>query len=125
MSRQTPLTIQSEAVAGLNVAYVAVSASGAGNGVLFVNDGQTTLRVWYTGSGSLVVTVPNQQNNVNEGVVQPSQTYTIPAGNVTAQLFDIWVPPNIYNDVDNQTAADFSTNTGVKVAAVKLPRGFV
>lgn len=106
-------TVQSTSRAGLAETF---SAADNANGETIPNDGQTFLHVKNTGGGACTVTVATP--GTIDGLAVADLTAVVPA--TTGDRLIGPFPPGAYTQADGNIYVDYSTGTGVTVAAVRL-----
>lgn len=111
---RTARAVQEINRAGLAETFTAADNT---NGETIPNDGRTFLHVKNTGGGACTVTVatPGQV----DGLAIADLTATVPA--TTGDRLIGPFPPGIYTQADGNVYVDYSTGTGIAVAAVRLP----
>lgn len=88
-----------------------------GNGMSFVNDGNTLLEVKNTGGGACTVTLTTPGKVGGIDIVDPTVIVPITTGDRIIGPFQ----PDIFNQAGGIVFVDFSTGTGVTVAVYHIP----
>lgn len=103
---------------GLSIASADLTQADAG-GEQFENDGRTILVLENTNGSARTATVLSAM--VVDGALTVADVpITLPA--TSGKILTTFWPMSIYNQIDRKVRIDFSAITGVKVAAVRLPR---
>ena len=110
---RTAITVQDVAVAGLNPSYDTAIADGH----MFANDGNTIIHVKNDNASSLTLTI--QTNTIVGGVSLQDHTVTIPA---STERFIGLFKTGTFNQSDGTVYLDYSVQTSVTVAALKIPK---
>ncbi len=110
---RTVLAVQDTALAGLTPVYTAADAV---NGMQFLNDGKTILHIKDTGVGACTVTLTTPAKVGGLDVADP--TIVVPA--TTGDKMSSTLNPTLFNQADGNVYVDFSTATGVTVAALRV-----
>lgn len=111
---RTALTVQNVALTGLAVSYVAANADGHA----VANDGNVALHVKNTGGGACTVTVTATGKMAGVSLVNPAVSVPATTGDRMIGPFDT----TEFNQMDGSVYVDYSTTSGVTVAAIRLPK---
>lgn len=113
----TDLTLLVAARTGLSIADAALTDAVAG-GHKFTNDGSTLFFAQNTNGSSRTLTITTF--STVDGLAVADLTITLAA--TTGRILTATFPRSIYNGTDFKVAVDYSATSGVKVAAIRLPK---
>lgn len=119
----TPTTLVDPVVgaAGFNPAVQNVPAAGAGNGVKFLNNGRTWLRVLNKGAaGSITVITGSTLRGLAIADLTP---FTLPASSTNDGITEIGpFDPSLYNDANGMVSVELTTGpSGADFVAFVMP----
>ena len=110
---RTTLTVNQISLAGVTPSY---GAADNVNGMQFANNGEVWLHIKCTGAGACTVTLTTPLQIGGVDMVDPTVTVPITTGDKIIGPFS----PQVFNQAGGVVYVDFSTGTGVTVAAFKL-----
>lgn len=111
---RTNITVQDIVIAGLAPSY---STGDQPNGHDFTNDGRILLHVKNSGGSPCVVTALTPRKVSGVDISDPTVSIPATTGDRMIGPFD----PATFNQADGRVYIDLSTDTGVTLAAIKLP----
>lgn len=111
---RTAITVQTIAVTGLAPTYANADQA---NGMYFANDGNVFLHIKNTNAATRVITVATPATVAGMAIAELTYTIAATTGDVMIGPFDT----GVFNQSGGIVHVDFSADTNVTVAAIKLP----